>query len=121
MRRLQPLMMLLFLAPALAGCEETEREPVVVPDSQPGSGPMSRPPNAVPLSVPEGQGDTVPVERPDTEVDVNVDRDPVADGGEPREERRGRLREVLDNVNVDVDADGTDVQVGDGQVDVDSE
>lgn len=121
MRRFPALMILLFFAPAFVGCEESERDPVVVPDTQPGSGPMSRPPNAVPLSVPEGQSDTVPVERPATDVDVSVDRGPNADGGEPREERRDRLRDALDDVNVDVDAEGTDVRIGDGQVDVDSE
>ena len=106
MRRFPFLMILLLFAPAFTGCEETET--VVVPDP-------------VPQSITAGEATAHPAEESPTEVDVTIDRGSGIDGGEPREERRGRLRDALDDINVDVDADGTDVRVDDGQVDIDSE
>lgn len=71
MRRLQLLIVGLFIGAVSVGCPATEREPVVVPDAQPGTGPTSRPPQAVPPSAPAGQSDTIPVERSATEEDIN--------------------------------------------------
>ena len=106
MRSLAILLSLLFVAACVIGCEEGYNGQ---PDS--GVGPNAEIDGAVQTD--ESVGGT------DINVDIDTDR-PLQDGEGPnedraqrRQERRERLRDVLDEVDVDVGDGGIDVEIGD--------
>lgn len=113
----------LLIGGMVVGCEEADRE-VIVEDPNTTVDPVPVDPVTVPPVPVEGnvggRVDGTAEER--TDVNIEIDRDNgTAVREERREERRGRLREALDNVDVNVDGGQTDVRVGDGEVEVDAQ
>lgn len=106
----------------MIGCEEANHD-------------LADPPNrvvdpavdpAVTVDPERPQGDAVEsvrVDGIDEQTDVEVDRESESGAEtrqERREERRERVREALEDVDVDVDSERTDVQIGDGEVDIEA-
>lgn len=114
-----------FFAATLIGCEEANHDLADPPDPI-----VDQSVIVDPVVTDRDAVDRVRVDGTDERTDVNIDIDRQdgidrPDGAETREERReerrARIRETLDDVNVDVDGERTDVQIGDGKIDIEAQ